>query len=177
LYQQNASLTDRQKIALEWNQLFPEQGEILSELGRLALELDRPSAAKSWLEQAIRSPGQRSQKSEWYRQLGELQAQAGDLDPAEQSFSYVLRYDPENAHGWASFAYFNARYRNNRAEAESNIQQALSINSKNAAVVELQGDMYHIFGESEQAIIWWEKAIKLGGPTQRLQQKLTGKHE
>jgi tetratricopeptide (TPR) repeat protein len=177
LYQQNASLTDRQKIALEWNQLFPEQGEILSELGRLALELDRPSAAKSWLEQAIRSPGQRSQKSEWYRQLGELQAQAGDLDPAEQSFSYALRYDPENAHGWASFAYFNARYRNNRAEAESNIQQALSINSKNAAVVELQGDMYHIFGESEQAIIWWEKAIKLGGPTQRLQQKLTGKHE
>lgn len=177
LYQQNASLTDRQKTALEWNQLFPEQGEILNELGRIALELDRSSAAKSWLEQAVRSPGQRSQKSEWYRQLGELQAQAGDLDPAAQSFSYALRYDPENAHGWASFAYFNARYGNNRAEAESNIEQALSINSKNAAVVELQGDMYHIFGESKQAIIWWEKAIKLGGPTQRLQQKLSGKHE
>lgn len=177
LYQQNASLTDRQKIALEWNQLFPEQGEILSELGRIALELDRPSSAKSWLEQAVRSPGQRSQKSEWYRQLGELQAQAEDLNTAEQSFSYALRYDPENEHGWASLAYFNARYRNNRAEAESNIEQALSINSKNTAVIELQGDLYHIFGESELAIIWWEKALKLGGPTQRLQQKLSGKHE
>ena len=177
LYQQNASLTDRQEIAMEWNQLFPEQGEILSELGRIALELNRPSAAKSWLEQAVRSPGKRSQKSEWYRQLGELQAQAGDLDLAEQSLSYALRYDPENEHGWAILAYFNARYRNNRAEAESNIEQALSINSKNAAVIELQGDMYHLFGESEQAIIWWEKALKLGGPTQRLQQKLSEKYE
>ncbi len=177
LYQQNAGLIDRQKIALEWNQLFPEQGEILSELGRIALELDRPNVAKSWLEQAVRSPGQRSQKSEWYRQLGELQAQAEDLDPAEQSFKYALRYDPENEHGWASLAYFNARYRNNRAEAESNIDQALSINSKNAAVIELQGDMYHIFGESEQAIIWWKKALRLGGPNQRLQKKLSGKHE
>jgi tetratricopeptide (TPR) repeat protein len=177
LYQQNTSLTDQQKIALEWNQLFPEQGEILSELGRIALELDHPSAAKSWLEQAVRSPGQRSQKSEWYRQLGELQAQAENLDSAEQSFSYALRYDPENELGWASLAYFNARYRNNRAEAESNIGQALSINSKNANVIELQGDIYHILGESEQAIIWWEKALKLGGTTQRLQQKLSGKHE
>jgi hypothetical protein len=37
--------------------------------------------------------------------------------------------------------------------------------------------MYHLFGESEQAIIWWEKALKLGGPTQRLQQKLSEKYE
>ena len=177
LSKQDASVTDRQNVALEWNQLFPEQGEILSELGRISLELDRPSTAKSWLEQAVRSPGQRSQKSEWYRQLGELQAQDGDLDPAEQSFSFALRYDPKNSHGWASLAYFNARYRNNRAEAESNIEQALSINSKNAAVIELQGDMYHLFGESEQAIIWWEKALKLGGPTKRLQQKLSGNYE
>jgi hypothetical protein len=44
-------------------------------------------------------------------------------------------------------------------------------------VIELQGDIYHILGESEQAIIWWEKALKLGGSTQRLQQKLSGKHE
>ena len=31
---------------MEWNQLFPEQGEILSELGRIALELEPSKRSK-----------------------------------------------------------------------------------------------------------------------------------
>ena len=177
LKQQNANLTQRQNLALEWNELFPQQGEILSELARIQLELENQNEALKWFEQAVRSPGKRTQKSEWYRQLGELQAEAGELESAEGSFSYALRYDPKNAHGWASSAYFNARYRNNRAEAESNIEQALLINPENDAVIELKGDVHHTFGELEQAIIWWKKALELGGPNQRIQQKLSGNYE
>ena len=177
LKQQNANLTKRQNLALEWNELFPQQGEILSELARIQLGLENQNEALKWFEKAVRSPGKRTQKSEWYRQLGELQAEAGDLESAEGSFSYALRYDPKNAHGWASSAYFNARYRNNRAEADSNIKQALLINPENAAVIELKGDVHHIFGELEQALIWWKKALELDEPNQRIQQKLSGNHE
>ena len=170
-------LIKRKTLVLEWNELFPEQGEILSELGWIELELDNQKAAKKWFEQAIRSPGPRSQKSEWYRQLGKLQAEAGDLKPAERSFSYALRYDSDNAYAWASFAYFKARYRNNRAEAESKIEQALSIKPEDATLIEIKGDIYHLFNESDEAVIWWVKALELGGPTQRIQQKLSGDHD
>jgi len=170
-------LINRKSLVLEWNELFPEQGEILSGLGWIELELDNQNAAKKWFEQAIRSPGPRFQKSEWYQQLGELQAEAGDLEPAEHSLSYALRYAPDNAYAWASLAYFKARYRNNRAEAESKIDQALSIKPEDATLLEIKGDIYHLFSESDEAVIWWVKALELGGPTQRIQQKLSGDHE
>ena len=170
-------LINRKTLVLEWNELFPEQGEILSGLGWIELELDNQNAAKKWFEQAIRSPGPRSQKSEWYRQLGKLQAEAGDLEPAEHSFNYALRYDPDNAYALGSFAYFKARYRNNRVEAESKIEQALSIKPEDATLIEIKGDIYHLFSESDEAVIWWVKALELGGPTQRIQQKLSGDHD
>ncbi len=170
-------LINQKTLILEWNELFPEQGEILSGLGWIELELDNQNAAKKWFEQAIRSPGPRSQKSEWYLQLGKLQAEAGDLEPAEHSFNYALRYDPDNAYAWASFAYFKARYRNNRSEAESKIEQALSIKPEDATLIEIKGDIYHLFSESDEAVIWWVKALELGGPTQRIQQKLSGDHD
>ena len=173
----DVKLINRKTLALEWNELFPEQGEILSELGWIELELKNKNAAKKWFEQAIRSPGLRSQKSEWYRQLGELQAEAGDLEPAERSLNYALHYDPDNAYGWASLAYFSARYRNNRAQAESKIKQALLINPEDASLIELKGDIYHLFSESDEAIIWWEKALELGGPTQRIRKKLSRDHD
>ena len=72
-----------------------------------------------------------------------------------------------------SFAYFKARYRNNRAEAESKIEQALSIKPEDATLIEIKGDIYHLFSESDEAVIWWVKALELGGPTQRIQQKLS----
>ena len=50
-------LINRKTLVLEWNELFPEQGEILSGLGWIELELDNQNAAKKWFEQAIRSPG------------------------------------------------------------------------------------------------------------------------
>ena len=170
-------LINRKTLVLEWNELFPEQGEILSGLGWIELELDNQNTAKKWFEQAIRSPGPRSKKSEWYRQLGKLQAEAGDLEPAERSFNYALRYDPNNAYAWGSFAYFKARYRNNRAEAESKIEQALSIKPQDATLIEIKGDIYHLFSESDEAVIWWVKALELGGPTQRIQQRLSGDHD
>ena len=123
-------LINRKTLVLEWNELFPEQGEILSGLGWIELELDNQNAAKKWFEQAIRSPGPRSQKSEWYRQLGKLQAEAGDLEPAEHSFNYALRYDPDNAYAWGSFAYFKARYRNNRARLSRKLNKPFQLNQK-----------------------------------------------
>ena len=89
--QQNANLTKRQTLVLEWNELFPQQGEILSELARIQLGLENQNEALKWFEKAVRSLGSVHKNQNGIANLVNFKPKRVTLNPL--SIHLVTRFD------------------------------------------------------------------------------------
>ncbi|MEL0011216.1 MAG: tetratricopeptide repeat protein [Bacteroidota bacterium] len=154
------------------NDRFPEQGEILSLMGEMYIQQGDVNQAKRYFSGAVKSPGSRQEKSEWYRKLGELEAADNEMESALRSFSLSTRYDSNNAMAWASHAVTLVSANSEDAQANEFMEKALELHSDHPLIMEKYGDYYEAMGRYEQATIWWQKALKTGGRADILKQKM-----
>jgi tetratricopeptide (TPR) repeat protein len=159
--------------ALKLNDTFPEQGEILSLLAELHYLLGNTLQAKNFFGEAVKSPGTREEKSEWFRKLGELQAGDKESESALRSLSLSTRYNSNNALAWAIYAIVLAQSDPADPKGNDAIVKAVELEPDNPEILEKRGDYNEAIGDYDEAIIWWKKALDLGERKSILQQKIS----
>ncbi|NBW70868.1 MAG: hypothetical protein EBR32_05620 [Bacteroidetes bacterium] len=155
------------------NDKFPEQGEILNLLAELNYLLGNTQEAKYYFSEAVKSPGSREEKSEWFRKLGELQADDQESESALRSLSLSTRYNSNNAMAWAIYAIVLVQSNPANPDAKNAILKAVELEPNNPRILEKRGDFNEAIGNEQEAITWWKKALDLGVRTSILQQKIS----
>ena len=104
-----------------------------------------------------------------------LSEQGKDLDLAEQLILKALKYYPDNAtfldtYGWVLFI------KEDYNKAEIWINKAINNSSEeNGAILEHYGDVLFHLEKKEEAFIFWEKAKKMDGVSDKIQTKINEK--
>jgi tetratricopeptide (TPR) repeat protein len=169
-------LTDRHDEARKWLEnatLAPAQRNfrsiVYSTLGDVLTELDTWEDAVSAYETALRLDSANHNAMNNYAYYLTLRMER--LDYAKELSLKAISYEPENSAyldtvGWV---YFNTGDYEN---AKKYIQASIDTGDASAEVYEHLGDVYDKLGDSENAIIWWNKALELDSDRTYLKEKI-----
>lgn len=158
-------LTDRHEEARKWLEnasLAPAQRNfrsiVYSTLGDVLTELDSWEDAVSAYETALRLDSANHNAMNNYAYYLSLRMER--LDYAKELSLKAISYEPDNAAyldtvGWVYFK--TGDYDN----AKKYIQASVDTGDASAEVYEHLGDVYDKLGDSENAILWWNKALEL----------------
>lgn len=157
-------LTDRPEEAYEWlesasyapaNRNF--RSVIQSTKADVLSDLDRWDQAKRSYEQALRlDPDNHNAMNNYAYYLSE---RGEDLEYALEIAEKAISFQPDNSAyldtiGWVHFKLENFEM------AKTFIQRSVETGDAGAEVYEHLGDVYNALGETEEAIIWWNKALE-----------------
>lgn len=153
------------------NQLEPEDDEVNYQIGVLTL-IEEPEKAylqlqkiqagspkranAQYLVETINSKNEFNSNIDWILLAGQALSRVGEWDAAMQAFQTVVEDDPENALAWALLG--EAQQQNNEGGKVS-LDRAIELDADGELVNALMGLYYRRQGNTEQALVYLERAL------------------
>jgi len=158
---------------IEVNRLDPENAEVIYQLGVLWL-VEKPDNAKQFLQrlpsdrqrqadiryllEVIHSGAENESWAGWGFSAGQALSQVGEWDAAKQAFQLIVNEDPQNARAWAMFG--EAQQQNNE-DGKASLEKAFALDEQDELVNALMGLYYRRQGNTAQALVYLEQALKI----------------
>jgi len=158
----------RQHLGKEgWNELLrakmlsPNSDMVLSALSLYWNRVGKPKIALSYLEKlAANHPDQ----GKWQMEMGNTQAQMGDLVKAMAAYQQAVVIQPDDAAMWRSLAIFSSTYGFDFATfSKPAIDQALSLAPQDATVLDAAGWVYFTNSDLKSAEQFLQQALAKDG--------------
>ena len=166
-------LEGAREALIETNRLDLDNDEVKYQIGVLSMvedpdlaqqafqmvqaDLQRQANARYLLE-VIHSRTDNENPSGWRLIAGQALSQVGEWDAAKQAFQSIVNEDPENARAWAMLG--EAQQHNNQ-DGKASLEKAYALDAHDELVNALLGLYYRRQGNTTQALVYLEQALKI----------------
>lgn len=165
-----AVTTYNQALQLNDSADIETRASIISSLGDVYAQKEMTDSAYAYYERALEVNPENLLTLNNYAYY--LSVEGRDLDRAEAMSAITIEREPDNDNSLDTYAWIMFK-KKDYIRAKEYIDRAIECSDgESAELWEHAGDIYFMNGEPEQAVGFWEKAIKLNPDSELLQRKV-----
>jgi len=177
LYLRNSNFKEITEIVDRADDINPDNAFIQYVAGVSYYSLKQYKNANKWFAKASISPARREFKSLIYSIMGDSYNELDNWPKAAESYEASIKLDPNNATALNNYAYYLSVRKEKLNEAKLMSKKSLDIEPENPSFLDTYGWILYQVGEYEDAKIYIQKAIDVGGASAEVYEHLGDVYE